>query len=186
LLKKVIQEMASSRWVQARKQVIITGPTGAGKSYIACALGLQACRDGYGTLYKRTPRLFNELAQARADGTYELALRNILKAPVLILDDFCMQTLSPTERRDLMEVLEDRYSVASTVIASQLEPGQWHVAIGDDTIADSVCDRLVHGAHRLKLAGESIRKVLAEADAHHSPSTAPDGELLTNEDSGAK
>lgn len=164
LMKTTINELSSSRWVATRKTIILTGPTGVGKSYIACALGQKACRDGFGVLYKRTSRLFDELTQARADGTYASCLRALLKAPVLILDDFCMQPMTAKERRDLIEVLEDRYSVCSTVIASQLEPDQWHAAIGDETTADSICDRLVHGAHRLKLGGESIRKVLAHSD----------------------
>lgn len=164
LTKATVKQLASSRWVAMYKTIILDGPTGVGKSYIACALGQKACRDGYGTLYKRTTRLFDELAQARADGTYTLALRHLSKTPVLILDDFCMHALAPAERRDLLEVLEDRYGSTATVIASQLEPDQWHAAIGDETIADSICDRLVHGAHRLKLRGDSIRKVLAEKE----------------------
>lgn len=161
LTKATINKLASSRWVATHKTIIISGATGVGKSYIACALGQKACRDGYGTLYKRTTRLFDELAQARADGTYALALRRMSKTSLLILDDFCMQPLTAVERRDMLEVLEDRYSSAATIVASQLEPDQWHAAIGDETIADSICDRLVHGAHRIKLGGDSIRKVLA-------------------------
>ena len=121
-------------------------------------------------LYKRTSRLFDELAQARADGTYALALRRIAKTPVLILDDFGLQPMAANERRDLLEVLEDRYNTASTVVTSQLEPNLWHAVIGDETIADSICDRLVHGARRISLAGESIRKVLAD-EATHKPLT---------------
>lgn len=161
LTKSVIHELASSRWVASHRNIILTGPTGVGKSYIACALGQKACRDGYAVLYKRTSRLFDELAQARADGTYALALRRIAKAPVLILDDFGLQPMTASERKDLLEVLEDRYNVASTVVTTQLEPNLWHAVIGDETIADSICDRLVHGSRRLKLGGESIRKVLA-------------------------
>ena len=157
--KKVVNDLASSRWVAIHKNVIITGATGVGKSYLACALGQKACRDGYSTLYKRTSLLLEELIQARADGTYRLALKRIAKASVLILDDFGLQTLNASERRDLLEILEDRYDRASTVITSQLQPDQWHSVIGDETIADSICDRLVHGAHRLKLTGESMRKV---------------------------
>jgi DNA replication protein DnaC len=164
LMKTTINELSSSTWVTKRKTIILTGPTGAGKSYLACALGQKACRDGFSVLYKRNSRLFDELTQARADGTYASCLRGLLKAAVLILDDFCMQPLTPKERRDLIDVLEDRTNVCSTVISSQLEPEQWHAAIGDETTADSICDRLVHGAHRIKLGGESIRKVLADAE----------------------
>jgi DNA replication protein DnaC len=159
--KAVVNELASSRWVATHRNIILTGPTGVGKSFIACALGQKACRDGYAVLYKRTTRLFDELAQARADGTYALALRRIAKASVLILDDFGLQPLTAAERKDLLEVMEDRYSTGSTVVTSQLEPNLWHAVIGDETMADSICDRLVHRAHRLKLGGESIRKQLA-------------------------
>jgi DNA replication protein DnaC len=162
LTKTMVNSLASSRWVAARKNIILTGPTGIGKSYVACAFGNKACRDGYGVLYRRTSRLFDELAQARADGTYAQVLRRLAKTPVLILDDFGLQPLTASERKDLLEVLEDRYNLAATVVTSQLDPDQWHAVIGDETIADSICDRLVHGAHRIKLAGGSIRKALAD------------------------
>ncbi len=171
ITKSAVNQLASSRWAATHKTIILEGPTGVGKTYIACALGQKACRDGYGTLYKRTSRLFDELAQARADGTYALVLRRLSKTPVLILDDFCMHALAPAERRDLVEVVEDRSGTAATIIASQLGPDQWHAAIGDQTSADSICDRLVHGAHRLKLRGDSIRKVLAEKDARLTDET---------------
>jgi DNA replication protein DnaC len=174
LTKKVINELASSRWVAANQNVIITGATGVGKSYIACALGQKACRDGYAVLYKRTSLLMEELIQARADGTYRLALRRLAKSPVLILDDFGLQAFGPTERRDLLEVLEDRYDRASTVVTTQLEPNVWHGMIGDETIADSICDRLVHGSYRLKLRGESMRKKRA-SNPNGSPKTKEAG-----------
>lgn len=163
LTKKTVNKLASSRWVATHKTIILSGATGVGKSYIACALGQKACRDGFGTIYKRTTRLFDELAQAKADGTYALILRRLAKTPLLILDDFCMQPLSPSERRDLLEVLEDRYGSAATIVASQLDPDHWHAAIGDETIADSICDRLVHGAERISLGGDSMRKLLADS-----------------------
>jgi DNA replication protein DnaC len=152
-------ELASSRWVKAKKNIIITGPGGSGKSHIACALGNKACRDGYTVLYRRTTRLFDELAQARADGSMPVLLRRYAKTSVLIIDDFGPATLSANERRDLLEVLDDRYDISATVITSQLEPSLWHAVIGEATIADSICDRLVHNAHRIKLtAKESVRK----------------------------
>lgn len=158
LNKQAMLELASCRWVVAKRNIILTGPTGIGKSFLACALGHKACRDGYGVIYRRVTRLFDELAQARADGTIHVLLRRFAKAHVLVLDDFGPQPLTANERRDLLEVLEDRYGNSSTVITSQLEPTHWHAVIADETLADSICDRLVHNAHRLKLRGESIRK----------------------------
>jgi DNA replication protein DnaC len=158
LTKAVMQDLAQSRWVASHQNVILTGPTGVGKSYLACALGNKACRDGFTVAYRRASRLFDELAQARADGTYHQLLRRLAKMQVLILDDFGLEVLGTAQRKELLEVLEDRHGVSSTVVTSQLEPKDWHGIIGDETIADAVCDRLVHNAHRLKLAGESIRK----------------------------
>jgi DNA replication protein DnaC len=158
LPKTVLLDLATSRWVAQRQAVILTGKTGTGKSYLACALGHKACRDGYTVLYKRASRLFDELAQARADGTYLLALRRLAKTAVLILDDFGLERLGAAERRALLDVLEDRYAVAATIITSQLDPTDWHAVIGDETAADSICDRLVHNAYRLRLDGESMRK----------------------------
>jgi DNA replication protein DnaC len=158
LTKAVMLDLASSRWVQSHQNVIFAGPTGIGKSWLACALGNKACRDGFSVIYRRASRLFDELAQARADGTYPHLLRRLAKAQVLILDDFAIEPLGAAQRRDLLEVIEDRYKTSSTIITSQLAPDQWHAAIGDATVADSICDRLVHNAHRLNLRGESIRK----------------------------
>jgi DNA replication protein DnaC len=159
LSKQTVLELASSRWVKAKKNIILTGPAGAGKSHLACALGNKACRDGFTVLYRRMTRLLDELAQARADGSMPVLLRRYAKVNVLIIDDFGPTTLSTNERRDLLEVLDDRYDISSTVVTSQLEPTLWHAVIGDATTADSICDRLVHNAHRLKLiAKESVRK----------------------------
>jgi DNA replication protein DnaC len=161
--KTRITELMSSRWVATHKNVLLIGATGAGKSWLACALGNKACRDGYTVLYKRTTRLLEELAAERAIGKYAAALKVLARAEVLILDDFCMMKMTASERRDLHEILEERYGQASTVVSSQLEPGQWHTAIDDATFSDSICDRLAHGAHRLNMQGESMRKVLAES-----------------------
>jgi DNA replication protein DnaC len=158
LAKSLMLELASSRWVAQHQAIILTGKTGTGKSFLACALGHKACRDGYPVLYKRASRLFDELAQARADGTYLHALRRIAKVAVLVLDDFGLERLGASERRALLDVLEDRYDVSATIVTSQLDPTDWHAVIGDDTAADSICDRLIHNAHRIKLDGESIRK----------------------------
>jgi len=138
----------------------VTVPTGLGKSYLACALAHKACRDGYTVAYRRLSRLFDELAQARADGTYLTALRRLAKVQVIVLDDFGLEPLGAAERKVLLEVLEDRYGLGATIITSQLDPKDWHPVIGDETVADAICDRLVHGAHRIKLTGESMRKGL--------------------------
>lgn len=159
LAKSVMLELATSRWVQQRQNIILTGHTGLGKSYLACALGQKACRDGFAVVYRRAPRLFDELALARADGTHATLLKRFAKAQVLILDDFGLEVLTAQARKDLLELLDDRYQVSSTIVTSQLEPKDWHAVIGDPTLADAICDRLVHNAHRLKLsASESIRK----------------------------
>ncbi len=159
LAKSVMVELASSGWVQRHQNVIITGPTGLGKSYLACALGQKACRDGFSVVYRRVPRLFDELAMARADGSHANLLKRLAKTQVLILDDFGLEVLTAQARKDLLEILDDRYQSGSTVVTSQLEPKDWHPVIADPTLADAICDRLVHNAHRLKLqSAESFRK----------------------------
>lgn len=158
LSKALMLELSTCRWVANHQNVIVTGETGLGKSYLACALGQKACREGFSVVYRRASRLFDELAQARADGTYPLLLRRLAKAQVLIVDDFGLEVLAVAQRRDLLEVLEDRYGNSSTIVTSQLDTDHWHPVIGDETIADAVCDRLVHNAHRLRLKGESMRK----------------------------
>jgi DNA replication protein DnaC len=158
LSKPVVLDLASSRWVQGHQNILIIGPTGLGKSYLACAFAQKACRDGYSAVYRRVSRLFDELAIARADGTLVTLMRRFAKAQVLVLDDFGMEPMSATQRKDLLEILEDRYGISSTIVTSQLAPDTWHPVIGDPTLADAICDRLVHNAHRIKLDGESIRK----------------------------
>jgi DNA replication protein DnaC len=158
LSKAVMKPLMSCRWSTAHENVIITGNTGVGKSYVACALGNQACRSGFTVAYKRTRRLFDELTRARGDGTHARYLQKLAKTNVMILDDFGTDPLSASERSDLLEIVEDRYGVSSTIVTSQREPDQWHAVIGDPTLADAILDRLVHNAHRLKLGGPSIRK----------------------------
>jgi DNA replication protein DnaC len=158
LSKPLLLDLASSRWASQHQNVILTGKTGVGKSYLACALAHKACRDGYTVTYRRFSRLLDELAQARADGTYLTALRRLAKIHVLVVDDFGLDVLGPTERKLFLDVLEDRYGVSSTIVTSQIEPDLWHAVIGEETVADSICDRLVHDAHRIKLSGDSMRK----------------------------
>ena len=159
LQKATMLDLAACRWVEAHQNVIFSGQTGVGKSYLACALGQKACREGYSVVYRRASRLLDEISQARADGSHFQLLRRLAKTDVLVIDDFGLEVLNTHQRRDFLEVMEDRYGNSSTVITSQLDPKDWHPVIGDETIADAVCDRLVHNAHRVKLSGESIRKV---------------------------
>jgi DNA replication protein DnaC len=136
----------------------VTGSTGTGKTYLACALAQQACRKGYRAIYRRATRLNDELTLARADGTYGAVLARFARADVLVLDDWGIAPLKDQERRDLLEIMEDRGGSRSTIMTSQLPPTKWHDHIGDPTVADAVCDRLLHNAHRLVLKGPSRRK----------------------------
>ena len=153
-----VRELASCAWVEQHHNVVITGPTGVGKTYLACALAQQACRKGYRALYRRVPRLFDELTLARADGTYPRLLGRLARIDVLVLDDWGLAPLTDTERRDLLEIIEDRHGHRSTVVASQIPIAKWHDHLGDPTIADALCDRLLHNAHPLVLQGPSRRK----------------------------
>jgi DNA replication protein DnaC len=156
--KSVVRTLAMCRWVTEHQTVIVTGATGTGKSYIACALAHHACRKGFRAIYRRVPRLFDELRLARADGTYPRLLARLAKVDVLVLDDFGIAPLTDEARRDLLEILEDRYGLRATVITSQLDPDLWHDHLADPTVADAICDRVLHGAHRLALKGPSRRK----------------------------
>ena len=156
--KATIRQLASCRWVKEHQAILITGMTGTGKSFLACALAHQACRKGYRAFYRRAPRLFDELKLARADGTYQRVLGRIARVDVLVIDDFAIAPVSDPERRDLLEVLEDRHENRSTIITSQLDPKHWHDYLADPTLADAICDRILSRAHRLVLKGPSRRK----------------------------
>lgn len=158
LAKKTILELATCKWVELHQNIVVTGMTGVGKTYVACALAQQACRRGYRVLYRRVSRLFHELALAHADGSYTRLLARLAKADVLVLDDWGLADVGPRERRDLNEIMDDRYGLRSTVITSQLPTAKWHDHLGDPTTADAICDRILSNAHRLKLAGPSRRK----------------------------
>lgn len=158
LSQQVILELANPEWVPAHRNVLISGPTGIGKSFIACALGNAAARAGYTVLYLRAPRLFETLQQSRGDGSHLKALNRLSKVQLLIIDDFLLTPLSDWERRDLLEVIEDRYQTGATVIASQCPMNDWHVNIGDPTLADAICDRLLHNAYKVTLKGDSMRR----------------------------
>jgi DNA replication protein DnaC len=157
--KSVIRGLAQeSAWVRNHEQIFILGPTGVGKSFVACALAQKACRDGYSALYTRTAALFRDLALARADGSLRLLLAKLSRIDVLVIDDWAMAPLSESERRDFWEICEDRYQVRSMILTSQLPVARWHEQIGDATIADGILDRLVHNAHRIEMRGDSMRK----------------------------
>lgn len=156
--KSTLRQMATCQWVKAKQNVIAVGLTGIGKSFLGAALAEAACRQGYRALFVRVPRLLEELSVARASGAYGSTLANFAKLDVLVLDDFLLAPMSDTERRDLLELLEDRYDKSSTVITSQVPTKSWHDAFNDPTIGDAICDRIVHNAHVLSLRGPSLRK----------------------------
>jgi len=151
--RSVIQRLAKCKWIDNHEHLIITGKTGLGKTWIACALANNACRRGYSSMYIRVPRMLQEIYVAHADGTYSKAMNQIGKPDVLILDDFGLSPLNESERRDLLEVIEDRQGRRSIIVTSQLDVKHWHEVIGEPTIADAILDRLVSNAHRIKLAG---------------------------------
>jgi len=156
--RAVVRRLLAGDWVRAHQNVLVTGPTGVGKTYLAC-LANAACRQGHTALYQRLPRLFEELALARADGRYLKLMATLAKVEVLILDDWGLALLDDERRRDLLEILDERYQTRSTVVASQLPVAHWHEALGHPTLADAILDRLIHHAHPLALTGESLRKL---------------------------
>src|SRR5215469_14936100 len=151
-------KLANGGWIDAHDNLVITGPTGVGKSFLASALGHKACRDNHSVLYQRVPKLFGDLALARGDGRYGRLFRAPGGVNVLILDDWGLEPLTPQARHDLLEILEERYGRRSTIITSQLPVDTWHRVIADPTYADAILDRLVHNAHRLNLSGDSLRR----------------------------
>jgi DNA replication protein DnaC len=156
--KATIRQLATGKWIQAKHNIIVVGKTGVGKSYLGAALADSACRSGHRAVFFRVPRLLEDLALARAAGEYGSLLGKLSRIHVLVLDDFLLNPMTDTERRDLLEVIEDRYDRSSTVITTQVPTKTWHEALVDPTIADAICDRLVHNAHVLRLGGPSMRR----------------------------
>lgn len=156
--RSTVMSLAGNQWVKSRHNILITGPTGAGKSYLACALAQKACRDGHSVLYQRIPRLLQDIAVSRHDGRYSKLMAPLVKCEVLILDDFLISPMNREEQRELLEIVEDRYDRKACVITSQLPVKAWHDGMQDPTLADAILDRLVHNAYKLELKGESMRR----------------------------
>jgi len=157
-----IARLAQGEWISRAQNLLITGPCGSGKTYVACALGHNACLQGYSARYFRLSRLLLELTQAKADGSYQKVLKQLARTQLLLIDDWGLDALTAAQRNDLMEIMDDRHGDTSTVMISQLPTDQWYAAIGDNTLADAILDRLMHNAHRLPLKGESMRKILGQ------------------------
>lgn len=158
LKQSQIAQLAQGDWIVRGKNLLITGPCGSGKTYLACAVGHQACLHGYTVRYYRLSRLMLSLTQAKADGSYQRLLNQLAKIQLLIVDDWGLEPLKPAQRNDLLEIMDDRHGHTSTLVISQLPTDQWYATIGDNTLADAILDRLMHSAHRLPLKGESMRK----------------------------
>jgi DNA replication protein DnaC len=158
--RKLFRTLASSEWVRQKLNLVFTGPTGIGKTWLGCALAQKACRDGFTVLHKKSSELFRELSVAHADGSIGQVFLHLARIDVLLVDDFAMAALKDSERRDFLEICDDRYQLRSMILTSQMPVAHWHEQIGDPTVADSILDRLLHNAYRVELKGESVRKTL--------------------------
>ena len=170
LKRAQIDQLRASRWVANHHNCLITWPTGSGKTYLACALAHQACRDGHRVGYYYAPKLFRELQNAQADGSLMKLLKKLSRAALIVIDDFGVAAVTGKQYRDLLEILDDRHGLGSTLITSQFPVDEWHGVINDATVADAILDRLVHNAYRLKLEGESMRDPKTKAKANRNPS----------------
>ena len=167
--RALFQRLVAGDWIDRHEGLLVTGPTGTGTSWLACALAHKACRDGRRVLYHRVPRLFEVLAVARGDGRHSRALKALARVELLVLDDWGLSVLTQPECEDLLEILEDRHGRSSTIITSQVPLEQWHAVIGSPSLADAILDRLVHNAHRIELKGESMRRITARRAATTEP-----------------
>ncbi len=163
--RQLLKRLIEGDWIEARDNLVITGPTGVGKSWLACALGHKACRDDRSVLYVRAPKLFDDLALAHGDGSFGRRLKRFAAVDLLILDDWGLEPLDTQARHDLLEILEDRYARKSTLVTSQIPVADWHALIGHATYADAILDRLIHNAHRIDLTGESLRRAKSTRQA---------------------
>ena len=184
--KALFQQLATCRWIAEHRSLLVTGPCGVGKSWLSCALAQKACRDGYTVHYARVPRLFADLELAHGDGRFAKLFRSLTKSDLLILDDWGPDRLTAPQRRDLMEIVEDRYGRGSTLITSQLPVDKWHDVIDEPTFADAILDRLVHNAYRLALAGPSLRNPEATDAVPASVDTEPTDSKTTTQTKPAK
>ena len=160
--RSLFQNLGTCQWIRDSNHLVIVGPTGTGKSWLACALGNKACRDGFSVLYKRTSRLFDDLAQARGEGRLARLIAALERVNLLILDDWGPEPLTADQRRDLLEIVDDRYDKGSLLITSQVPVSQWHDVIADPTLGDAILDRIIHNAHRIELKGDSLRRQAGE------------------------
>ena len=170
--RSVILSLSTCQWIRNRRNCLITGPTGVGKTYLACALAQKSCRESFSSRYARVSRLLGDFTAARLDGSYTRKLRELAQVDLLVLDDWGVTPLTDENRRDLLEILDDRYDRRSTLVTSQFPVDEWHAYLADPTLADAILDRLVHNAHRVPLSGESIRKVKAAASAIEQSETS--------------
>lgn len=170
--KALFQQLATSRWIAEHRGLLISGPCGVGKSWLSCALAQKACRDGYTVHYARVPRLFAELDLAHGDGSFPRLFRTLVKVDLLVMDDWGPDRLTASQRRDLMEIVEDRHDRGSILITSQLPIATWHEVIGEPTLGDAILDRIIHNAYRLELDGPSLRKIKAAEPAVPPPQPA--------------
>ncbi len=169
LSKSQFAGLLSSQWVHQHHNVLIEGPTGCGKTYLACALATQACRHAFSVRYFRTSRLLEALSIAHGDGRFQKLVQQLAKTDLLVLDDWGLEKMNLSQRNDMLEIMEDRHGARSTIITSQLPITQWHKAIGDTTLADAILDRILHNSHKLKLKGESLRKAMSKiTESDHS------------------